>query len=171
VIIASLSDAARKAVDMELDVYKFLDRAQRKEYRRAEANGLARGEAKGLAKGKAQGLALGKAEGRFEGKAEGLAKGKAQGHALGKAEGRLEGKAEGLAIAVTTILEQRRLKLTAVQRRQILECKDQRKLESWLKRASSAGSVAELLASHARTVRSSGRRNGATAARARRTAR
>lgn len=146
-VIASLSEAARKAIDMELDIYKLLDRAQRKEYRRAEARGLATGEARGLAKGKAQGLSL------------------------GKAEGRAEGKAQGLAMAVTTILEQRELRLTAEHRRQILGCRDQRKLDSWLKRATSVNSVAELLAPHTRTARSPRSRVSAAAGRARRAAR
>jgi hypothetical protein len=123
VITASLSEAARKALEMELDLYKFLDRGPRKMYRRAEA------------------------------------------------KGRAEGKAEGVAIAVTTILEQRGLKLTGEQRRQIVACRDQRRLDRWLKRASSVSSVAELLAPHARTARSSRSRAGTTAGRAQRAAR
>jgi predicted transposase YdaD len=64
----ALSEAARKALDMEPQFVKFLSDAQRRFYDEAEAKGKAEGEAKG----KAEGEAKGKAEGEAKGKAEAL---------------------------------------------------------------------------------------------------
>jgi hypothetical protein len=64
----ALSEAARKALDMEPQILKFFSEAQRRSYYEAEAKGKAEGEAKG----KAEGEAKGKAEGEAKGKAEAL---------------------------------------------------------------------------------------------------
>jgi hypothetical protein len=64
----ALSEAARKALDMEPQIVKFFSDAQRRSYDEGEAKGKAEGEAKG----KAEGEAKGKAEGEAKGKAEAL---------------------------------------------------------------------------------------------------
>jgi hypothetical protein len=122
-IEANLSEAARKAIEMEPGIAKFFSKAQQRNFER------------GVAKGKA----------------EGEAKGKAEGEAKGKAEGEARGRAEGEAAALLKILMRRGLTLTVVQRRRIMGCTDVAMLEGWLDRALSVSSVAELLAaaSHA----------------------
>jgi hypothetical protein len=65
-IESNLSEAARKAIEMEPELDKFFSAAQRKNFER--------GRSKGLAEGKAEGRVEGKAEGRVEGKAEALLK-------------------------------------------------------------------------------------------------
>jgi predicted transposase YdaD len=64
----------------------------------------------------------------------------------GKSEGKREGKAEGKAESVLTILETRGLAVSAEQRARIVHEKDPSELERWLRRAVTAGSVAELFA-------------------------
>src|SRR5262245_33375736 len=108
-IEASLSEAARKALEMEPGLPLYFNDAQRRNYER--------GVAKGLAQGKTEGRAQGQAEGRAQGKAEGRAEGKAEGRAQGKAEGRVEGKAE----ALLKVLTRRGLRPTAEHRRRIIE--------------------------------------------------
>ena len=54
----ALSEAARKALEMDPQIKQFFSEAHQRSYARGEAEG----EAKGLAKGKAEGLAKGKAE-------------------------------------------------------------------------------------------------------------
>jgi hypothetical protein len=61
-IEANLSEAARKAIEMQPGLDKFFSAAQRRNFER------------GRAEGKAEGQAEGKAEGRAEGKAEALMK-------------------------------------------------------------------------------------------------
>jgi len=58
----ALSEAARKALDMEPQIVKFFSDAQRRSYDEGEAKGKAEGKAEGEAKGKAEGEAKGKAE-------------------------------------------------------------------------------------------------------------
>jgi membrane protein involved in colicin uptake len=132
-IEANLSEAARKAIEMQTGLEKFFTRAQRQNFER----------------GRAEGEAKGKAEGEAKGKAEGEAKGKAEGEAKGKAEGEAKGKAEALLKIVT----QRGLTLTAEQRRGIMGCTDVAMLERWLDRALSVSSVAELTAAAPRASR------------------
>ena len=58
-IEANLSEAARKAIEMQPGLEKFFTAAQRRNFERGQAEG----EAKGRAEGKAEGEAKGKAEG------------------------------------------------------------------------------------------------------------
>jgi predicted transposase YdaD len=101
-ILASLSKAARKVVQMQHEMPRYFDEAQRKLYESALA------------------------------------------------EGKAEGKAEGQAKALLTILAQRGLKVTAEQRRCIVDCTELATLERWLGRALLVRSVAELLVSKPR---------------------
>jgi hypothetical protein len=64
-IQASLSEAARKAIEMEPGGAIYFNDEQRRNYER--------GVAKGKAEGRAQGRAEGRAQGKIEGKAEGAA--------------------------------------------------------------------------------------------------
>ena len=66
--------------------------------------------------------------------------------AEGEAKGRAEGKAEGEAQALLTILLVRGLAVSEAQQARILSCTDLTTLETWLKRAVTAGSVEEVLA-------------------------
>ena len=56
-----------------------------------------------------------------------------------------EGRIEARARDVLTVLRARGIAVTKVARQQILEQKDLKRLERWLKRASVAASVAEVL--------------------------
>jgi hypothetical protein len=118
-IEANLSEAARKAIEMQPGLEKFFTAAQRQNFERGRAEGEAAGVAAGVAKGKAE--------------------------------------------ALLKIVTQRRLTLTAEQRRRILGCTDVAMLERWLDRALSVSSVAELTAevpraSRGRTAQAHGRR-------------
>jgi hypothetical protein len=53
----ALSEAARKALEMDTQIEKFFSEAHRRSYDRGKADGEAAGEAKGEAKGKAEGKA------------------------------------------------------------------------------------------------------------------
>jgi flagellar biosynthesis/type III secretory pathway protein FliH len=53
----ALSEAARKAMEMESQVEKFFSEAHRRSYDRGKAEGKAEGEAEGEAKGQAKGKA------------------------------------------------------------------------------------------------------------------
>ena len=53
----ALSEAARKALDMEPQIEKFFTEAHRRSYDQGEAKGKAEGKAEGKAKGKAEGEA------------------------------------------------------------------------------------------------------------------
>ncbi len=70
-----------------------------------------------------------------------LAKGKAK----GKAEGLAKGKTAGVAAALFGLLQARNLAVSAEQRAQILACKSQDTLLTWVARAASADSVDEVL--------------------------
>lgn len=108
-IESNLSEAARKAIEMQPGLEKFFSEAQRRNFER--------------------------------------------GRAEGKAEGKAEGQARGEVVALLKILVRRGLTITAEQRRRIVGCSDLAVLERWLDRSLSVGSVAELLASPARTRR------------------
>lgn len=146
-IEASLSEAARKAIEMDPSPPMYFNDAQRRNYER------------GIAKGKAEGIAKGKAEGIAKGKAEGIAKGKA------------EGRAEGEAAALLKILTRRGLRPTAEQRRRIIACTELAMLERWLDRSLAVGSVEELFASPAKAARNGDRRGRASAPKSRRKSR
>ena len=89
----------------------------------------------------------GRAEGLAEGKAEGLAAGKAEGLAAGKAEGLAEGKREDLL----TVLLERGLPLTDEERARIEKCTDVEQLRLWHRRAITAASAADVLATAAKS--------------------
>jgi hypothetical protein len=55
-IEANLSDAARKAIEMQPGLEKFFSEAQRRNFERGRAEGEAKGKAEGEAKGKAEAL-------------------------------------------------------------------------------------------------------------------
>ena len=55
-IEANLSEAARKAIEMQPGLEKFFTRAQRQNFERGRAEGEAKGKAEGEAKGKAEAL-------------------------------------------------------------------------------------------------------------------
>jgi len=59
----ALSEAARKAMEMDSQVEKFFSEEHRRSFDRGKAEGEAKGKAEGEAKGKAEGEAKGKAEG------------------------------------------------------------------------------------------------------------
>ena len=62
----------------------------------------------------------------------------------GKAEGKAEGEAEGEAKAVLTVLAARGIDVSERDRARITECADTGRLEVWLRRAVTAGSVEDL---------------------------
>ena len=61
-IAANLSEAARKAIEMEPGLVNYFSQAQRRNFERGIAEGKAQGRAEGEAKGRAEGEAKGKAE-------------------------------------------------------------------------------------------------------------
>jgi len=73
-------------------------------------------------------------------------KGKAEGEAKGKAEGEAEGKAEGLRAALGTVLSARGLALSDPGRAQIASCADVATLTTWLARAATVPSEADVFA-------------------------
>jgi len=93
----------------------------------------------------AEGERRGRAEGMREGRAEGEREGRAEGEREGRAEGVREGRVEGERNALLTLLRTRGLSATAKQRAMIEGCTDSKKLEQWIARAVSAGSVGEVL--------------------------
>jgi hypothetical protein len=114
----ALSEAARKALNMDPQIEKFFSEAHRRSFDRGKA----------------------------EGEAEGEARGKAQGEARGKAEGEAKGEAKGKALALLMFLQRRGLAPTSDQQDHILTCTDLATLDRWLDRAFSAASVDEILA-------------------------
>jgi hypothetical protein len=62
----------------------------------------------------------------------------------GRAEGREAGRAEGEARAILAILEAQRIAATEEQRREILTCMDQDRLDKWLRLAITLSRVDEL---------------------------
>jgi hypothetical protein len=93
----------------------------------------------------AEGRREGLVEGRREGLAEGERKGLAEGERKGLAEGERKGWAEGERNALWMLLKTRGLAATADERAMIEDCSDPKKLEQWIVRAVSAGSVGEVL--------------------------
>lgn len=72
--------------------------------------------------------------------------GRAQGRAQGQAEGIAQGKAEGQAAAILLVLEQRGLDVTDEVRERITGCDDTETLRTWLTRALTATSAADIFA-------------------------
>jgi hypothetical protein len=93
----ALSAALRKELEQMVDIRKYLDATERRNYDKA------------------------------------MAKGKAEGEAKGKAE------------ALLKVLTKRGMPITPHQHRHISECTDQSRLDRWLDRALTVGSVDELL--------------------------
>jgi hypothetical protein len=116
IFITSVDEAARRALEMELG-----DWVPKSDWGR-----------KVFAEGKAKGMREGKAEGRREGEAKGMRK------------GRMEGKAEGEAQALLLLLQTRRVRLTALQQRRIRSCREVRRLRTWIRRAATAATAAEV---------------------------
>ena len=75
---------------------------------------------------------------------EGVAKGRHQGRAEGLVEGLVEGKTLGKAEDVLTVLRTRKVQLTRSQRQRIRACRDSRRLRTWLRRACTVSTAAEL---------------------------
>ncbi|HEX7835946.1 MAG TPA: hypothetical protein VF469_00715 [Kofleriaceae bacterium] len=88
------------------------------------------------------------AEGERKGLAEGERKGLAEGERKGLAEGERKGLAEGERKALRMLLRTRGLSATAEERAMIEGCTDRKKLEQWIVRAVSAGSVSEVPGNH-----------------------
>ena len=65
-IEANLSEAARKAIEMETGLEKFFTKAQRRNFERGRAEGVTKGMAQGVAQGVAKGVAQGVAKGKAE---------------------------------------------------------------------------------------------------------
>jgi hypothetical protein len=63
-IDSNLSEAARKVIEMQPDMYRLLSDAQRRNFEQGRAEGQAQGRAEGQAQGRAQGRAEGRAEGQ-----------------------------------------------------------------------------------------------------------
>jgi predicted transposase YdaD len=77
--------------------------------------------------------------------AEHEARGEAKGKAEGKAKGKAEGKAEGEATAVLTVLDTRGVPVPDAVRERILACADLAQLETWLRRAVTATTAADVV--------------------------
>jgi hypothetical protein len=75
--------------------------------------------------------------------------GRAEGEAKGKAEGKAEGKAKGMADLLLRLLNRRRIKITAAQKREILACRDPKLLNRWFDAAIGARSAREVFGSQA----------------------
>jgi predicted transposase YdaD len=82
---------------------------------------------------------------RAEGHTEGRAEGRAEGRVEGRAEGRVEGITNTRAHDVLTVLQMRGIPVSAATRRRILNQKDLKQLERWLKKASVANSLEEAI--------------------------
>lgn len=82
---------------------------------------------------------------RDEGREKGREEGREKGREEGRAEGREEGREEGLARSVLTVLSTRGLVPTDAERTKVLACRDERRLERWLRKAVTARSVAAVL--------------------------
>lgn len=61
--------------------------------------------------------------------------------AEGRTEGKVEGKAEGAARMILRVLSARGIELPAEVRERVLECSDNRQLETWGDRAATAVSL------------------------------
>lgn len=80
-------------------------------------------------------------------RAEGRKEGRAEGRKEGRAEGRKEGRAVATAEAVLAVLRHRHGAVPAGVRRRVLATDDPRRLQRWLERALTAGSIDEALGS------------------------
>ena len=72
------------------------------------------------------------------------AKGEQEGEAKGRQEGEAKGRQEGEAKALLVLLSARRIRITRAQRQRIRSCREPRRLETWLRRAATATTVAEV---------------------------
>jgi len=77
----------------------------------------------------------------------------APGEARGEARGEAKGKAKGKQQALLVLLSARELPVSSSQRKQIDACTDHDVLDTWIRRAASASSVAKVLAPVARSPR------------------
>lgn len=64
--------------------------------------------------------------------------------ARGRSEGLAEGRTQGKAASVLAVLEARGLAVTDEDRARIVNCSDLERLDVWIRRAITAGAVAEL---------------------------
>jgi len=78
------------------------------------------------------------------------AKGEARGEARGEAKGKAKGKQQALLVLLSTCCD---LPVSSSQRKQIDACTDHDVLDTWIRRAASASSVAKVLAPVARSPR------------------
>lgn len=76
--------------------------------------------------------------------AEGIAKGRALGKAEGLTEGEVNGVVKGKAESILALLRMRRVPLTRAQREEIRSCREPRRLQTWLRRACTATTAAEV---------------------------
>src|SRR5690606_11541479 len=76
--------------------------------------------------------------------ARSMAEGMAEGRAKGRAEGRAEGRADGEARGLLAVLGARGSPVPDDARERIIRCTDVKQLETWVRRAATADSVAEL---------------------------
>jgi predicted transposase YdaD len=79
---------------------------------------------------------------REEGRVEGLEKGRVEGHV----EGLERGRADGPRVAIAKVLEARSLHVSEVGRARVASCTDLATLTTWLERAATAASEAEIFA-------------------------
>ena len=86
-----------------------------------------------------------RAEGIAEGLIQGVQAGLVVGERNGRAEGMRKGRIEGVRTALLTLLKTRGLSAAVKERAMIDGCADSKKLEQWIVRAVSAGSVGEVL--------------------------
>ena len=78
------------------------------------------------------------------------APGEARGEARGEAKGKAKGKQQALLVLLSTCCD---LPVSSSQRKQIDACTDHDVLDTWIRRAASASSVAKVLAPVARSPR------------------
>jgi hypothetical protein len=116
VVLAALGEAARRAVEEEMQSGKY-------EYRSEFAKRYFE-----------------------QGRVEGEAKGRAEGEVKGRAEGRTEGRTEGEARAVLAVLGARGIAVDEELRQRVLRTNDLGRLERWLERAARASSAEDVFA-------------------------
>lgn len=68
-----------------------------------------------------------------------------QGKSEGRAEGKAEGEAKGEAKALLTVLEARGIDVPGPARHRITECTDTNQLETWIRRATTATTIDDVL--------------------------
>lgn len=118
IVFRSLSDEARKVLEMHPKTLELLKDPTFPSYYRGQVEGEAKGRAEGEAKGKAE----------------------------GEAKGEAKGKAEGLAKSILKILANRGLTATDEQQSRIVDCRDLGQFDTWLDRAFTVATVDELFA-------------------------